>query len=180
VALWEASVERLKVPRCLADLARRRPHVGYAAADQTRAYQLSMGGISVNSPGYGNYARTALMDVDAGVSLPTSLATTSRAIRTGRLRRIMKRCRPACQPPLELLRQHLAWRTPRAAAIAITTWWLTRLHQCLRSRVVEIGFRGNARLKWALLIHEVDACRNRQSRSCLVDSHIPAATLSQS
>jgi hypothetical protein len=33
---------------------------GYAAAARTRAYQLSTGGTSVNSPRYGNYAHSAL------------------------------------------------------------------------------------------------------------------------
>ena len=39
---------------------------GYAAAAQARAYQLTTGGTSITSPGYGNYAQAALADVDAG------------------------------------------------------------------------------------------------------------------
>lgn len=39
---------------------------GYAAAAQAAAYQLGTGGTSLNGPGYGNYAQSLLLDVDAG------------------------------------------------------------------------------------------------------------------
>lgn len=39
---------------------------GYAAAAQARGYQTTTGGTSINGPGYGNYAQTALLGVDAG------------------------------------------------------------------------------------------------------------------
>jgi len=39
---------------------------GYAAAAQTGGVPAGTGGTSVNGPGYGNCAQTALMHVDAG------------------------------------------------------------------------------------------------------------------
>src|SRR5262249_24221853 len=39
---------------------------GYQALVQSRAYLLTTGGTSIDGPGYGNYAETALLHVDAG------------------------------------------------------------------------------------------------------------------
>jgi hypothetical protein len=39
---------------------------GYHAASSARAYHTTAGGTSISGPGYGNYAQTALIDIDAG------------------------------------------------------------------------------------------------------------------
>ena len=39
---------------------------GYQAALQSRAYQMTSGGTSINGPGYGNYEQTGLQHVNAG------------------------------------------------------------------------------------------------------------------
>jgi hypothetical protein len=39
---------------------------GYAAAAQARAYRTTDGGTAIDGPGYGNFAQTGLVDVDAG------------------------------------------------------------------------------------------------------------------
>ena len=50
---------------------------GYEAAAQARAYQMITGGISINGPGYGNYAQTGLAHVNAGDLIPMQLTNAT-------------------------------------------------------------------------------------------------------
>ncbi len=50
---------------------------GYAAAAAGRGYQLASGGTSISGPGYGNFAQTALLDVDAGDMIAMTLTNKS-------------------------------------------------------------------------------------------------------
>ena len=52
--------------------------VGYQAALQARAYQLSSGGTSLNGPGYGQYGQSLLLHVNAGDLIATQLTNNSR------------------------------------------------------------------------------------------------------
>jgi hypothetical protein len=49
----------------------------YVAAAQGRAYQLSSGGTSINGPGYGNWAQTQLLGINAGDLVAMTLTDTT-------------------------------------------------------------------------------------------------------
>ncbi len=51
--------------------------VGYQAALQSRAYQMTSGGTSVAGPGYGNYEQTGLQHVNAGDLVAMQLTDTT-------------------------------------------------------------------------------------------------------
>jgi hypothetical protein len=50
---------------------------GYAAAAHDRAYQLSTGGTSIGGPGYGNFAQTELLHVNAGDLIAMTLTNNT-------------------------------------------------------------------------------------------------------
>jgi len=50
---------------------------GYQAALQSRAYQMTSGGTSINGPGYGNYEQTGLQHVNAGDLVAMQLTDTT-------------------------------------------------------------------------------------------------------
>jgi hypothetical protein len=50
---------------------------GYAAAAETRSYQLTTGGTAIDSPGYGNFTQSALANVDAGDLIAMTLTNNA-------------------------------------------------------------------------------------------------------
>jgi hypothetical protein len=60
------------------DIGKLKPgDPGYAAAAQARAYQLSTGGTSIGGLGYGNFAQTELLHVDAGDLIAMTLTNNT-------------------------------------------------------------------------------------------------------